>query len=37
MCMCKMDVTISFLMLVSVMTMAVDGERDDSITMLSSC
>jgi len=32
-----MDVAILFLMLASVMTMAVDEERDDSITMLSSC
>jgi len=32
-----MDVAILFLMLASVTTMAVDGERDDSITILSSC
>ena len=33
----KVDIAISFLILVSVMTMAVDGERDNSITMLLSC
>jgi len=32
-----MDVAILFLMLAFVMTMAVDEERDNSITMLSSC
>jgi len=37
MCMCKIDVAILFLMLASVTTIAVDGKRDNSITMLSSC
>ena len=34
--MCEMDVAMSFLILASVTTMAVDGELDDLITILSS-
>jgi len=34
---CEIDVTMSFLILASVTTMAVDGELDDLITMFSSC
>ena len=35
--MCKMDVAMLFLILASITTMAVDGEVNDSITMLLSC
>ena len=35
--MCKMDVAILFLMLASITTIAMDGEVNDSITMLLSC
>ena len=35
-CICDIDVAVLFLMLESVTTMAVDGELDDSMTMLSS-
>jgi len=35
-CICKMDVAMLFLILASIIMMAVDGELDDSITMLSS-
>ena len=37
MCICEMDVATSFLMLASVAMMAIDCERDDSITTESSC
>ena len=36
-CTCKMDVAMLFLMLVSITTMAVEGEENDSRTILSSC
>ena len=36
-CMCKMDVAISFLMLALVTTIAVEGEENDLRTILSSC
>ena len=35
--MCNMDVAMSFLMLASVTTMAVDRKEDNSKTRLSSC
>jgi len=34
---CKIDIAISFLILVSTTMIAVDEERDDLMTMLSSC
>jgi len=34
MCVCKMDVVMLFLILASMMTMAVNGELDDSITVI---
>jgi len=37
MCMCEMDVAMSFLMLASDMTMAVELDKDTSRTILSSC
>jgi len=37
MCICEMDVVISFLILASMITIAVNEERDNSITMLLSC
>ena len=37
MCTCEMDVAMSFLMLASITTMAVEGEKDDSRTILLSC
>jgi len=36
-CMCEMNVAMSFLMLTSITIIAVDGEVNNSITMLSSC
>jgi len=35
--MCDIDVAMSFLMLASITTMAVDGEKDNCKTISSSC
>ena len=37
MCTCEMDVAMSFLMLASITIIAMEGEKDDSRTILSSC
>ena len=37
MCVCEMDVAMLFLILVSIITMAVEGKDDDSRTILLSC